>query len=380
MDFSFTDEQRLILQTVREFCEREVAPSAKHRDAAGEFPHDIMKRLADLGLLGPITPVEYGGAGLNYQTYVQIIEELSRWDASVGVTYAVHTSVAAVPLLVSGSEEQKQRFLPRLARGEAIGAFCQSEPNAGSDPGGLAATAVREGDHYRLNGTKIWVTNGHVSDHFIVMARTDPKAGNRGISAFVCDRSLPGFKLGAREHKMGIRGSVTSTVHLEDCIVPADRLIGKEGDGFKIGMKSLDGSRIGIGAQGLGIARACLEESIKYAKEREQFGKKIGSFQAIQFKIADMATKVDAARFLIQHAAWLKDNDRPYTKEASMAKMYATDLAMWAATEAVQIHGGNGYTTDYPVERYFRDAKVTQIYEGTNEIQHIVIAKQLGLQ
>ncbi|HVL48115.1 MAG TPA: acyl-CoA dehydrogenase [Candidatus Thermoplasmatota archaeon] len=378
--FDLSEEQELIVKTVREFCEREVGPTAKRRDETAEFPHDILKKMAGLGLLGPVTPVEYGGAGLDARTYALIMEELSRWDAAVGVTYGVHTSVAVHPVVDAGSPEQMSRFLPKLASGERIGAFALSEPGAGSDPGGLATTAVRDGDHYVLNGTKTWCTNGHHAGHVIVMARTDPKAGNRGLSAFVVEPSkTPGFKPTSVEHKMGIRASVTSEIVLDNARVPAENLLGKEGDGFKLAMKALDASRIGIGAQGLGIARACLESSLAYAKEREQFGKPIGAFQAIQFYIADMATQVDAARFLVQRAAYLKDMGRPFTKEAAMAKLYATEVAQRAAITAVQIHGGNGYTTDYPVERYMRDAKVTTIYEGTSEIQHIVIARQLGL-
>jgi len=308
------------------------------------------------------------------------MEELSRWDAAVGVTYGVHTSVAVYPLLEKGTEEQKREALPKLANGSRIGCFSLSEPGAGSDPGGLQATAVKEGDGYRINGTKIWVTNGHEAGHVMLIARTDPAAGNRGLSCFLLTEPFPkGFKLGATEHKMGIRGSVTSTFHLEDMWVPESARIGAEGDGFKLAMKALDPSRIGIGAQGLGIARAAYEASVAYAQEREQFGKKIGSFQAIQWKLADMATRIDAARLLIQRAAALKDAGQPFTKEAAQAKWYATELAQWAAIEAVQIHGGNGYTTDYPVERYMRDAKITTIYEGTSEIQQLVIARSLGL-
>jgi alkylation response protein AidB-like acyl-CoA dehydrogenase len=399
--FDVSDEDRLILQTVREFCQREVGPTAKKRDEEKIFPRREMMEMAKLGLLGPNVPPEYGGSGLSTRTYAQIMEELSRWDASVSVTYGVHTSVAVYPLLEKGSEEQKREALPKLADGSRIGCFSLSEPSAGSDPGGLQATAIRDsavsaatasperrvaasavpdGDGYRINGTKIWITNGHEAGHVILIARTDPSAGNRGLSCFLLTAPFPkGFRLGAKEHKMGLRGSVTSTFHLEDAWVPESARIGAEGDGFKLAMKALDPSRIGIGAQGLGIARAAFEASVAYAKEREQFGRPIGANQAIQWKLADMATRIDAARFLVQRAAWLKDTGQPFTKEAAMAKLYATELAQWATIEAVQIHGGNGYTTDYPVERYMRDAKVTTIYEGTSEIQHLVIAKGLGL-
>ena len=380
LSFDLSEEDRLVLKTVRELCEKEVGPTAKERDEKRVFPRRELMKMAELGLLGPNVPEEYGGSNLSTRLYVQIMEEISRWDASVGVTYGVHTSVAVYPLLEKGSPEQKAEALPKLASGQRIGCFSLSEPGAGSDPGGLQATALRDGDGYRVNGTKTWVTNGHEAGHVILIARTDPSAGNRGLSAFLLTEPFPtGFKLGATEHKMGIRGSVTSTLHLEDMWVPESARIGAEGDGFKLAMKALDPSRIGIGAQGLGIARAAYEASLAYAKEREQFGKKIGSFQAIQWKLADMATRIDAARLLVLRAAELKDRGLPFTKEAAMAKWYATELAQWATIEAVQIHGGNGYTTDYPVERYMRDAKITTIYEGTSEIQQVVIAKQLGL-
>jgi alkylation response protein AidB-like acyl-CoA dehydrogenase len=395
--FDLSEEDRLIVKTVREFCEREVAPKAKERDEKRIFPRQELLKMAELGLLGPNIPVEHGGSALSAKTYALIMEEISRWDAAVGVTYGVHTSVAVYPLLEKGTPEQQAEAFPRLASGQRIGCFSLSEPSAGSDPGGLQATAIKEGDGYRVNGTKIWVTNGHEAGHVILIARTDPAAGNRaldapasasapqrsrtaGLSCFLLTDPFPkGFKLGATEHKMGIRGSVTSTFHLEDMWVPESARIGAEGDGFKLAMKALDPSRIGIAAQGLGIARASYEASLAYAKEREQFGKPIGSFQAIQWKIADMATRIEAARLLILRAADLKDRGLPFTKEAAMAKAYATELAQWASIEAVQIHGGNGYTTDYPVERYMRDAKITTIYEGTSEIQRVVIAKQLGL-
>ena len=398
LSFDLPEEDRLILKTVREFCEKEVGPTAKARDEKRAFPRREMMLMGELGLLGPNIPEQYGGTNLSTRTFVLIMEELARWDASVAVTYGVHASVAVYPLLEKGTEAQKAEALPKLASGQRIGCFSLSEPSAGSDPGGLQSIAKREsrrasgssapqppsavedGDGYVINGTKTWVTNGHEAGHVILIARTDPAAGNKGLSAFLLTDPFPkGFKLGATEHKMGIRGSVTSTFHLEDMWVPKSALIGAEGDGFKLAMKALDPSRIGIGAQGLGIARAAYEASLAYAKEREQFGKPIGSFQAIQWKLADMATRIDAARLLVLRAAELKDRGMPFTKEAAMAKLYATELAQWATIEAVQIHGGNGYTTDYPVERYMRDAKITTIYEGTSEIQNLVIARQIGL-
>ncbi len=378
--FDLSEDERLILKTVREFGERELGPKAKERDEKRIFPREEMRKMADLGLLGPNIPEEYGGTNLPVRTHALIMEELGYWDASVAVTYGVHTSVAVYPLLEKGSDAQKADAFPKLASGERIGCFSLSEPSAGSDPGGLQTTAVREGDGYKLNGTKIWVTNGHEAGHVILMARTDPKAGNKGLSCFLLTAPFPkGFNLGAKEHKMGIRGSVTSTFHLEDAWIPESARIGAEGDGFKLAMKALDPSRIGIGAQGLGIARAAYEASVRYAKEREQFGRPIGSFQAVQWKLADMATRIEAARMMILRAAELKDRGLPCTKEAAQAKWFATELAQWATIEAVQIHGGNGYTTDYPVERYMRDAKITTIYEGTSEIQQLVIARSLGL-
>ncbi|MEA3201956.1 MAG: acyl-CoA dehydrogenase [Thermoplasmata archaeon] len=378
--FDLPEDDRLILKTVREYGESTLGPRAKERDEKMIFPRKEMDEMAKLGLLGANIPEAYGGANLPTRTFVLIMEELARWDAAVAVTYGVHASVAVYPLLEKGSEAQKAEALPKLAAGERIGCFSLSEPSAGSDPGGLQATAVKDGDGYRINGTKVWVTNGHEAGHVILIARTDPAAGNRGLSAFLLTDPFPkGFKLGAKEHKMGIRGSVTSTFHLEDMWVPATARIGAEGDGFKLAMKALDPSRIGIGAQGLGIARAAYEASLAYANEREQFGRKIGSFQAVQWKLADMATRIEAGRLLIARAAELKDAGLPFTKEAAQAKWFCTELAQWAAIEAVQIHGGNGYTTDYPVERYMRDAKITTIYEGTSEIQQLVIARNLGL-
>ncbi|HLE96375.1 MAG TPA: acyl-CoA dehydrogenase [Candidatus Thermoplasmatota archaeon] len=379
MDFDVSDEERLIVETVRRFCTEHVGPTAKARDRDGTFPKDVLDGMAGLGLLGALVPREFGGAGLSARAYALVIEEISRWDASVGVTWGVHTSVAVHPVVDRGTDAQKRRFLPPLATGERIGAFALSEPASGSDPGSLTTTARREGDHYLLNGTKTWCTNGHHAGHVIVVARTGA-AGARGLSAFVVEpATTPGFRPTSVEHKMGIRGSVTSEIALQDARVPVENRIGDEGEGFKIAMRALDASRIGIAAQGLGIARAALEESLAYAKEREQFGKPIGAFQAIQFKLADMATEIDAARLLVQRAAWLKDVGRPFSKEAAMAKYFASELAQRASIEAVQVHGGNGYTTDYPVERYMRDAKVTTIYEGTSEIQKIVIARHLGL-
>lgn len=379
MDFSLTEEQHAIVATVREFCKRSVAPRARELDATGRFPSETLREMGALGLMGVAIPVEHGGAGLDSSTHALIMEEIARVCAATAVTWGVHTGVAAYPILDAGTESQKRRWLPTLASGEAIGAFALSEPGVGSDPGGMETRAVRRGDEYVLTGTKAWCTNGAHASTLIVMAKTAPEPRSRGISAFVLTPDMPGFSVGKAEHKMGIRGSDTRVLQLDEVPVPAENLLGKEGDGFKIAMRALDASRIGIAAQGVGVARACLEESLAYAKERQAFGRPIGSFEAIQWKLADMATEIDAARLLVLRAAWLRDNAQPFTKEASMAKLLATELAVKAAVQAVQVFGGNGYTTEFNVERYFRDAKVTTIYEGTSEIQKLVIAKQLGL-
>ncbi len=373
-----TEDQRAIVRMVRELCEKHVLPARKQLDEEGAFPHEVMEAFGELDLLGPLIPTEHGGSGLDTTTYAMIMEEISRHDAAVGVTWGVHTSVGVTPIVWYGTEEQKERYLrPAATDSNHVTAFALSEPGAGSDPASITTTARREGDEYVLDGTKTWCTNGRYAKHLIVMAKTDPDAGHRGMTAFIVEPTFEGFEVGSQEHKMGIRASTTDEIRLDACRVPAANRLGEEGEGFKIAMEVLDASRIGIGAQGVGIARACLEDSLDYAQEREQFGQPISRFQAIQFKLADMATRVEAARLLVHQAAQLKDAGEDFTKEASMAKMFATDAAMDAATEAVQVHGGNGYTTDYPVERYFRDAKVTQIYEGTNEIQRLIIARQL---
>jgi alkylation response protein AidB-like acyl-CoA dehydrogenase len=376
------EDDRAILKVLREFCERSVGPGAKRRDETSEFPRDIIRGLGRLGLLGALTPTDYGGAGLSAKAYALLMEELARHDAAVAVTFGVHSSVAVHPVVDAGSDEQKRRLLPPLARGERIGAFALSEPGSGSDPASLATLARRDGEEYVLNGTKLWCTNGHEAGHLILIARTDPdpRSRHRGLSAFALEAPFPnGFVLGSVEHKMGIRASVTSEVRFEDCRIPLASRLGAEGDGFRIAMRALDASRIGIGAQAVGIARGAYEESLTYAKTRSQFGRPIGAFQAIQFKLADMATRIDASRLLVHRAAALKDSGRPFTREASEAKLYATETAQWVTNQAIQIHGGVGYTTDANVERYFRDAKVTTIYEGTSEIQLLVIARQLGL-
>jgi alkylation response protein AidB-like acyl-CoA dehydrogenase len=365
---------------VREFCEKEVLPNREDWDQEERFPREAMEKLGELDLLGPLVPQEHGGAGLDKTTYVQVMEEISRHDAALGVTWGVHTSVGVTPIIWHGTEEQKERYLePAAASADHVTAFALSEPGSGSDPASITTTAQRDGDAYVLDGTKTWCTNGAHASHAVVLAKTDPDAGHRGMTAFVVETDADGFRVTGEEEKMGIRASSTNEILLDGCRVPAANRLGDEGDGFGIAMEVLDASRVGIGAQGVGIARACLEDSLDYANEREQFGETIGSFQAIKFKVADMDTQVEAARQLVHRAARKHDRGEDITKAAAQAKMFATDVAVDAAREAVQVHGGNGYTTDYPVERYMRDAKVTQIYEGTNEIQRLVIARELGM-
>jgi butyryl-CoA dehydrogenase len=343
----------------------------------GEFPWETIKKMGKLNLLGLPIPTEYGGAGVDTISYAIAVEEISKKCASTGVIMSVHTSVGTYPIYLFGTEEQKQKFVVPLAKGERIGAFALTEPAAGSDASALQTAAVLEGDHYILNGSKIFITNGGVAGSVIVMAKTDKKAGHRGISALVVEKGTDGFSLGSKEKTMGMIGSDTSELVFENCEVPKENLLAEEGMGFKISMKALDGGRIGIAAQALGIAEASLEESVKYAKEREQFGKPIAKFQAVQWMVANMATEIEAARMLVYHAAYLKDKKASYTTEAAIAKCYASEVAMRTAIKALQIHGGYGYTKDYPVERFFRDAKVTEIYEGTSEIQRLVIASSL---
>lgn len=377
MDLTFTEEQMMIRKMVRDFAENEIAPQAAHIDQTDEFPMEIIQKMRELGLLGVPIPEEWGGVGADFISYIATIEEISKASASLGVILAVHTSVGTLPILYFGTEEQKQKYLPKLAQGEYLGAFALTEPTAGSDAANIKTTATKKGDHYILDGTKVFITNAGAADVYITFAVTDRSKGAHGISAFIVEKNTPGFTVGKKEKKMGLNGSNTSMLHFDQAKVPVENLLGKEGEGFKVAMSNLDGGRIGIAAQALGIAEAALEHSIAYAKERMQFGKPIAAQQAIQFKLADMATKVEAARLLVYHAAQVRQNNGPSTKVASMAKRFATDSAMEVTTEAIQIFGGYGYTRDYPVERLFRDAKVTQIYEGTNQIQRIVIAKQL---
>lgn len=377
MDFRLTEEQEMIRQMVREFAEKQVAPTAAERDEEERFDRAIFAQMAELGLTGIPWPEEYGGAGADYLSYVLAVEELSRIDASIGVTLSAHVSLASWPLFKFGTEEQKQTFLRPLAEGKKIGAYCLTEPGSGSDAAAMRTTAVKDGDAYVLNGSKIFITNGGEADIYIVFAITDPALKHKGISAFIVEKGTPGFSIGKKEKKLGIRSSPTVEVIFDNARIPAENLLGEEGQGFKIAMMTLDGGRNGIAAQALGIAQGALDHALAYAKQRQQFGKPIASLQAIQFKLADMATKIEAARLLTYQAAWLEDQGLPYGKASAMSKLFASDVAMEVTTEAVQIFGGYGYTREYPVERFMRDAKITQIYEGTNEIQRLVISNHL---
>ncbi|TRY44321.1 acyl-CoA dehydrogenase [Geobacillus sp. LEMMJ02] len=377
MEFRFTEEQEMMRQMVREFAAAEIAPFVERMEQ-GEFPRPILAKMAELGLMGITVPEQYGGAGMDFVSYIIAIHEISKVSPTVGVILSVHTSVGTNPILYFGTEEQKQKYVTKLARGEYLGAFCLTEPSAGSDAKSLKTKAVRRGDRYILNGSKIFITNGGEADTYIVFARTNSEeAGSRGISAFIVEKGTPGMSIGKDEKKMGLHGSRTVTITFEDAEVPAENLLGEEGEGFKIAMANLDVGRIGIAAQALGIAEAAVEHAVAYAKERVQFGKPIIEQQGVAFKLADMATAAEAAKWLVYRAAWLRSQGLPCGKEASMAKLFTSQTAMDNAIEAVQIFGGNGYTKDYPVERLFRDAKITQIYEGTSEIQRIVISKHL---
>lgn len=377
MSIFFTEEHLLMQRTVREFAEKEIAPQIQAYEDEGRFPYEVLEQLGELDLMGIPIPIEWGGAGADFISYMIAIEEISRVWASLGVILAVHTSVGTFPVLYFGNEEQKQRLLPDLATGKKIGAFALSEPGAGSDAANIKTNGKKHGNEYVLNGSKVFITNGGAADVYLVMAVTDSSKGSRGISAFLMEKDTPGLRIGPPEKKMGLHASSTCELFFEDARVPEKNLLGQEGEGFKIAMSLLDGGRIGVGAQALGIAQAALDASREYAKEREQFGQSIASFQGIQFMLADMATQVEAARLLVYQAAMLKEKGLPHSKEASMAKMYASDTAMQVTTDAVQIFGGYGYITEYPVERLMRDAKVTQIYEGTNQIQRVIIAKEL---
>ncbi len=374
MDFQLTEEHQLIRQSVREFCEKYVSPLAETTDLEARFPAETIKKLAEQDLLGIPYPQEYGGAGSDYLSYIIVVEELSRACASTGFTLEVHSSLASFPLFKFGTEEQKKKYLVPLCKGETLGAFALTEPGAGTDAASATTVAVLEGDEYVLNGSKIFISNAPVAGVIIVFAMTDKSKGTKGISAFIVPGDTPGLIIGKHLNKMGIRGALTSEVLLKDCRIPKANLLGGEGQGFKIAMMTLDGGRIGIAAQALGIAQAALDESINYSKDRIQFGKPISNFQAIQWMLADMATSVQASRFLTYHAAWCYDQGMPYSKEAAMAKLFASDTAARQTNRAVQIHGGIGYIKGTKAERLYRDAKITEIYEGTSEVMKMVIA------
>lgn len=376
MNLAFTQEQMILREMVRQFAEQEI-PSSIERMEQGEFPREILKKMGELGLMGITVPQKYGGAEMDFTAYILAINELSRVSAVVGVILSVHTSVGTNPILYFGTEQQKQKYVTKLASGEYLGAFCLTEPDAGSDAGALKTKAVKQGEHYVLNGSKVFITNGGEADVYIVFASTNPEKGPRGISAFIVEKDAPGLVIGKDEHKMGLHGSRTVQLIFENMKVPQDNLLGEENRGFSIAMANLNAGRIGIAAQSLGIAEAALNAATDYAKHRRQFGKPIADNQGVGFKLADMATAVEAARLLVYRAANLRTLGLPCEKEASMAKLFASKTAVKAATEAIQVFGGYGYTKDYPVERYFRDAKVTEIYEGTSEIQRIVISKKL---
>lgn len=376
MNLNFTEEQTMLREMVRQFAQSEIAPFVEKMEE-GEFPKEILAKMGEIGLMGMTVPESLGGAGMDFTSYILAINEISKVSAVVGVILSVHTSVGTNPILYFGSDEQKKKYIPNLASGKYLGAFCLTEPEAGSDAGALKTRAVKSDDYYVLNGSKVFITNGGEADVFIVFASTNPQKGSRGISAFIVEKGSPGLIIGKNEHKMGLHGSSTVQLTFDNMKVPASNLLGKENEGFKIAMANLNAGRIGIAAQALGIAEAATEASIEYASERIQFGKPIAVNQGVGFKLADMATKVEAAKLLVYRAAHLHSLGLQCGKEASMAKLFASKTAVQVATEAIQIYGGYGYTKDYSVERYFRDAKVTEIYEGTSEIQRIVISKQI---
>jgi len=377
MDFEFTEDQRMVKQSAREFARAELAPDAMERDEEARFPWEAVKKMGDLGFLGMVTPEEFGGAEMGVMNYILALEEIARVDASACVIMSVTNSLCQYVLNRYGNDEQKRKYLPPLARGENLGAFALSEPQSGSDAASMRAFAEKQDDRYILNGTKNWVTNGKNADIYIVFALTEKDAGSHGISGFIVESGWDGFTTGTKEDKLGIRSSDTCELVFEECEIPAENLLWEEGKGFRIAMDTLDGGRIGIAAQALGIAQAALDKSLEYSKEREQFGEPISGFQAIQFKLAQMATETEAARMLTYRSALKRERGEKTTKESAMAKYYASEVAMRAANEAVQIHGGYGYIQEYEVERLMRDAKITQIYEGTNEIQRVVIAREL---
>jgi alkylation response protein AidB-like acyl-CoA dehydrogenase len=377
VEFALSEEHRLVQSTVREWATSRLLPLAAEMDRSGRYPPELITELGEMGLMGVYIPEAYGGGGMDTVSYCIALEEIARAEAALSAVVSVNNSLDCYPIFAFGTEEQKRTYLRDLARGRKIGCYCLTEPTAGSDAASLSTAAREAGDHWVLNGTKIFVTNGVEADVLIIYARSDAAPGSRGISAFIAERGDAGLSVGKVEHKLGIRASSTCEIVLEDCRLPKDRLLGERGKGFHIALATLDGGRIGIASQALGIARAAMEDTVAYAKERRQFGRPIAEFQANQWKIADMATRIHAARLLTYRAAWIRDQGHRHSKEASIAKLFASETAMWAATQAVQIYGGYGYVQDYPVERHFRDAKITEIYEGTSEVQRLVIARHL---
>ncbi len=380
MDFVLSKEHQMLRKMYRDFAENEVKPLAEEVDEKEMFPTETVKKMGKLGMMGIYFPKQYGGAGADVLSYAMCVEELSKVCATTGVIVSAHTSLCCAPIFENGTEAQKMQYLPKLCSGEWLGAFGLTEPGAGTDASGQQTTAVLEGDHYVLNGTKVFITNASYADVFVVMAMTDRKKGNHGISAFIVEKDFPGFSVGKHEKKMGIRGSSTSELIFEDCIVPKENLLGKEGEGFKVAMKTLDGGRIGIASQALGIGEGAIDEVIKYTKERIQFGKRLSQFQNTQFQIADMHTRMKAAQYLVYSAAIKKQAHEPYGIDSAMAKLFAAEAANDVTRRAVQLFGGYGYTRDYPVERMMRDAKITEIYEGTSEVQRMVIANALQVK
>jgi hypothetical protein len=375
--FTLTEDQEALRREIRDFAAREIAPNVLRWDEASEFPMEVVKQLGAMGLLGVIFPPEYGGAGLGYVDYMLAIEELSAVDGSIGIIVAAHNSLCTNHIFLAGSEAQKKKYLPKLTTGEHLGAWGLTEPGSGSDASAARTTAVRKGDHYVLNGTKTFITNGHYADVSVIIAVTNKEQGTHGLSAFIVETGTPGFRPGKKENKLGLRASDTSELIFEDCAVPAENLLGKEGEGFVDAMRTLDGGRISIAALSLGIAKGALDASVSYVKQRRQFGKAIAEFQGIQWKLADMATELDAARLLTLRAAVLKDAGKRVTQESAMAKLYASEVAVRICNEAVQLHGGYGFIKDYPVEKFYRDVKLCTIGEGTSEIQRMVIGREI---
>lgn len=377
LSFELNEDQKMIRDSIKEFVERHVAPTAIERDNSKTFPMEIVKQLGEMGMLGIYHPEQYGGAGFDTLSFCLAIEEIARWDASLALTVASHTSLGTGHIAIAGNHEQKLKYMPELCSGEKLGAWCLTEPGSGSDASGMKTVAVKKGNHYIINGSKIFITQGSVGDVYVVLAKTNPDKGTKGISAFIVEKEWDGVSSGSGMHKLGMNSSDTSEVILENVKVPVENLLGEEGMGFIDTMKVLDGGRVGIAALSVGIARGALEESMKYAMERKQFGTAIGNFQYMEGKLVDMATEVEAARLLVWRAASLKDQGKPYTTEASMAKLFSSELSVRAALEAVQIHGGYGYTKEYHVERFLRDSKLMTIGEGTSEVQRLVIAREL---